>query len=90
MTLPKAAHLPIVHSGSIIDNFREVLKNIDIENCEVNDDNAFYICDLAEIYRQHLRWNTALKGRIEAFVGKYSRRLCRLKLRLKSGADPIG
>lgn len=65
-------NLPIVHSGSTIDNFREVLKNIDLDTCEENGENAFYICDLAQVYRQYLQWQDILGGRVEAFLGKLS------------------
>ncbi|KAG0272427.1 hypothetical protein BGZ95_011828 [Linnemannia exigua] len=38
-------------------------------------DNAFYIADLGEVYRQHLRWKSLLP-RIEPFFGKFFLSFC--------------
>ncbi|KAG0146345.1 hypothetical protein CROQUDRAFT_657509 [Cronartium quercuum f. sp. fusiforme G11] len=59
--------LPVIHSGSTVDNFRAVLQAIDLDECEENGENAFYVCDLAVVYRLYLRWQRALGGRVEPF-----------------------
>lgn len=62
--------LPLVHSGSTVDNFAAVLKAIDLDMCEENGENAFYVCDMGEVYRQYLRWQSCLGGRVEPFFGR--------------------
>ncbi|KAH9812423.1 pyridoxal-dependent decarboxylase [Melampsora americana] len=59
--------LPVVHSGSIIDTFRTALKSIDLNECEANGENAFYVCDLATVYRLYLRWQKTMGGRVKPF-----------------------
>lgn len=59
--------LPVVHSGSTIDTFRTVLKKIDLDECEANGENAFYVCDLAVVYRLYLRWQKTMGGRVKPF-----------------------
>ncbi|POW02422.1 hypothetical protein PSTT_11791 [Puccinia striiformis] len=43
------------------------LTEIDTNKCEENGENAFYVCDLAYVYRQYLRWKHALGDRVEPF-----------------------
>lgn len=63
----EAAPLPPVHAGTIIDNFRAALDAIDIEDCEAHGENAFFVADLAEVYRQHVRWMRELGDRVHPF-----------------------
>lgn len=60
-------NLPQVHTGTITDNFRAALEDIDLEECEAHGDNAFFVCDLAEVYRQHVRWMRELGHRVQPF-----------------------
>ena len=50
----------------------QALKNhidqIDGDTCEVGDEEAFFVADLGEIYRQHLRWKMNL-GRVKPHFG---------------------
>ncbi|PWN29620.1 ornithine decarboxylase [Jaminaea rosea] len=46
--------------GSVEQQLRTVLANVDVDNCDANGENAFFVADLSEIYRQHLRWLRAL------------------------------
>ncbi|GAA5935159.1 hypothetical protein JCM3775_007219 [Rhodotorula graminis] len=59
--------LPAVHSGPIIDNFRQALANIDMDDCEAHGENAFFVADLGEVYRQHQRWMRELGQRVQPF-----------------------
>ncbi|GAA6044254.1 hypothetical protein JCM8097_002094 [Rhodosporidiobolus ruineniae] len=65
--VPEADPLPPVHSGTIIDNFRAALATIDMEDCEAHGENAFFVADLAEVYRQHERWMAQLGARVQPF-----------------------
>lgn len=42
-----------------------------IEEWSDKDDESFTVCDLGDVYRQHLRWKTHLP-RVEPFYGMYS------------------
>ena len=42
---------------------------IDHEMCEPGDEDTFYVADLGEVYRQHLRWKKNLP-RVRPFYGK--------------------
>ncbi|KAK4048835.1 Ornithine decarboxylase [Microbotryomycetes sp. JL221] len=63
--------LPQVHTGTITDNFKTALQDIDLEECEAHGDNAFFVCDLAEVYRQHVRWMRELGHRVQPFFGEW-------------------
>jgi ornithine decarboxylase len=43
---------------------------IDPENCEAGEEDAFFVADLGEVYRQHLRWKLNL-GRVKPHYGEY-------------------
>lgn len=61
--------LPQVHTLPIDQMLQARLASFDPEMEDAEADNAFYIADLGEVYRQHLRWK-ALLPRIEPFFGK--------------------
>ncbi|SJX61126.1 ornithine decarboxylase [Sporisorium reilianum f. sp. reilianum] len=56
---PFGGHKPIYHGG-FDSQLKRVLEDIDIHGCEANGENAFFVADLSEVYRQHLRWMRAL------------------------------
>ncbi|KAK4691651.1 hypothetical protein P7C70_g9304, partial [Phenoliferia sp. Uapishka_3] len=58
-----------IHSGSIIDTFKTVLEEINLDECEAHGENAVFVCDLAEVYRQAMRWQKELGSRVEAYFG---------------------
>lgn len=64
---------PIYH-GSVSDQLAAVLDDIDIDECAANGENAFFIANLASVYRQHLRWMRELP-RIVPFYGECLGRL---------------
>ena len=47
----------------------ERVANIDPEDCEVGDEDAFFVADLGEVYRQHLRWKLNL-ARVKPHYGE--------------------
>lgn len=67
LIVPSPAPFPPIFSGSIMDNFQAALAQIDLDHCDAHGENAFFVCDLAEVYRQHMRWITQLGNRVEAF-----------------------
>lgn len=42
---------------------------IDSDVCSVGDEDAFFVADLGEVYRQHLRWKKNL-ARVKPHYGK--------------------
>src|SRR5690606_16488907 len=49
----------------------ERIEEIDQDNCEPGGEDAFFVADLGEVYRQHMRWKKNLP-RVEPFYGKIS------------------
>ena len=43
---------------------------IDTDICEAGEEDAFFVADLGEVYRQHLRWKMNLK-RVKPHYGEY-------------------
>jgi ornithine decarboxylase len=59
-------------SQQLIGNaLRDRVENIDHERCEAGDEDTFFVADLGEVYRQHLRWKLNLP-RVKPFYGKRS------------------
>lgn len=48
---------------------KERIENIDHDACEPGDEDAFFVADLGEVYRQHMRWKLNLP-RVKPFYGK--------------------
>lgn len=51
--------------------------NINPDECEAGGEDGFFVADLGEIYRQHMRWKVNLP-RIEPFYGMSQIHLCLL------------
>ena len=47
------------------------IKGIDTATCEPGEEDAFFVADMGEVYRQHLRWKMNLK-RVKPHYGKIS------------------
>lgn len=66
----------VVYSGSVLQVMKEQLEQIDLEGCEPNGENAFFVCDLASVYRANERWTKAFNSApevsapIEPFYGE--------------------
>ena len=45
------------------------IKNVDTDNCAAGEEDAFFVADLGEVYRQHLRWKMNLK-RVKPHYGE--------------------
>ncbi|KAI9652482.1 MAG: hypothetical protein M1831_006751 [Alyxoria varia] len=49
-------------SKKLIGNvLRDRVREIDGNTCDADDENAFFVADLGEVYRQHLRWKMNLQ-----------------------------
>lgn len=46
------------------------VEEIDTETCEPGDEDTFFVADLGEVYRQHMRWKMNLK-RVKPFYGTF-------------------
>lgn len=57
------------------DALHQRVEAIDHELCEPGDEDTFFVADLGEVYRQHLRWKKNLP-RIKPFYGKYITPYC--------------
>ena len=53
------------------DALKERVDNIDPDVCEAGDEDTFFVADLGEVYRQHMRWKLNLP-RVKPFYGKNS------------------
>jgi ornithine decarboxylase len=47
---------------------KDRIDGIDHDSCEAGDEDAFFVADLGEVYRQHVRWKVAL-GRVIPHYG---------------------
>ncbi|KAK3403212.1 ornithine decarboxylase [Sordaria brevicollis] len=50
----------LVAKQMIGDALRQRVESIDYEFCEPGDEDTFFVADLGEVYRQHLRWKLNL------------------------------
>ena len=46
------------------------IAQIDVDTCQPGEEDAFYVADLGEVYRQHLRWKLNL-GSVKPFYGRH-------------------
>jgi ornithine decarboxylase len=47
------------------------VESIDHNTCEADEENTFFVADLGEVYRQHMRWKKNLP-RVKPFYGMLS------------------
>lgn len=72
--LPKLAAKDLV-----LDILKKRVSDVDVDRCGPGEEDAFYVADMGEIYRQHLRWKMNL-GRVKPFYGRSRRSSTRSKL----------
>jgi ornithine decarboxylase len=53
----------------VLEELKKRVAGIDMAGCEPGEEDAFYVADMGEIYRQHLRWKMNL-GRVKPFYGE--------------------
>jgi ornithine decarboxylase len=60
----------LVSKDIIYNAMMKKIAQIDVDTCQPGEEDAFYVADLGEVYRQHLRWKMNL-GRVKPFYGKH-------------------
>jgi ornithine decarboxylase len=57
-----ARNLPRQHGKNITyDTMLDRIRRIDTDTCSAGEEDAFFVADIGEVYRQHLRWKMNLK-----------------------------
>jgi len=49
---------------------RKRIEEIDDDTCEAGEEDTFFVADMGEVYRQHLRWKRHLK-RVKPHYGTF-------------------
>ena len=52
----------------VLDVLKKRASDVDVDKCEAGAEDPFYVADMGEIYRQHLRWKMNM-GRVKPFYG---------------------
>lgn len=60
---------PRVAQKMIADALEERVQAIDGDTCEAGEEDAFFVADMGEVYRQHLRWKSNL-ARVKPHYGE--------------------
>ena len=60
-----------ISKSLIRQTLRDRIEHIDTDACEAGEEDAFFVADLGEVYRQHLRWKMNLK-RIKPHYGTHT------------------
>ena len=55
----------------VLDVLKKRATEVDLDRCSPGEEDAFYVADMGEVYRQHMRWKLNL-GRVKPFYGKYN------------------
>jgi len=53
----------------VFEILKKRVQSINVDECRAGEEDAFYVADMGEIYRQHLRWKMNL-GRVKPFYGR--------------------
>ena len=53
------------------DALKQRVESVDHESCEAGEEDAFFVADLGDVYRQHVRFKKNLP-RVRPFYGKPS------------------
>lgn len=85
----KTEHRILSSRDMIKQVMKEKIAQIDVDTCEPGEEDAFYVADMGEIYRQHLRWKMNL-GRVKPFYAvkcNPDKEVCRLLANMGTGFD---
>lgn len=67
---------PVTSNGTVSsrqligDALHKRVEAVDHEMCDPGEEDTFYVADLGEVYRQHLRWKKNLP-RVKPFYGEF-------------------
>lgn len=64
-----AHHGPDTSKGLVKDALMNRIADIDTDVCNAGEEDSFFVADVGEVYRQHLRWKMNLK-RVKPHYGK--------------------
>lgn len=53
----------------VLDVLKKRAAEVDVDSCGPGEEDPFYVADMGEVYRQHMRWKMNL-GRVKPFYGK--------------------
>lgn len=53
------------------DALKSRIEAIDTDHCQAGDEDPFFVADLGEVFRQHVRWKLNLP-RVKPFYGEFS------------------
>lgn len=53
----------------VLNVLKKRAADVDVDSCDPGEEDAFYVADMGEVYRQHMRWKMNL-GRVKPFYGK--------------------
>ncbi|KAF7119147.1 hypothetical protein CNMCM5793_008887 [Aspergillus hiratsukae] len=73
----------------VLDVLKKRAAEVDVDRCGPGEEDAFYVADMGEIYRQHLRWKMNL-GRVKPFYAVKCNpdpEILRLMAKLGNGFD---
>lgn len=62
------------------------IAGINTDVCEAGEEDAFFVADMGEVYRQHLRWKMNLK-RVKPYYGKTVRVVANPEQRILSNSS---
>jgi ornithine decarboxylase len=72
-TLGSVEHNGASKSKQLIgEALKSRVETIDHDTCDVGEEDAFFVADLGEVYRQHLRWKKNL-ARVKPHYGMSAR-----------------
>lgn len=54
---------------AVLDVLKKRAAEVDTDRCDPGEEDAFYVADMGEVYRQHMRWKMNL-GRVKPFYGE--------------------
>jgi ornithine decarboxylase len=52
----------------VLKVLKKRVAEVDVDHCGPGEEDAFYVADMGEVYRQHMRWKMNL-GRVKPFYG---------------------
>lgn len=59
----------------VMDVLKKRATEVNTDGCGAGEEDPFYVADMGEVYRQHMRWKMNL-SRVKPFFGKYLSTAC--------------